>query len=278
MKEDEGWRSFALRIAACGIHAMLAVVYAGETPYRTAGRLRSYAANVPDIGAPDERQHANYVQHLLDGNGFPVFKPMLRIPASITRIISLLSFIWRKRALPNWSVFPTSTRQTLTSSDGLTPSSALERFGCFLSRALGTWQARNRSWGRRHHGDASYELRPERRISNDPLLFMICTWTLAVCANALRQGWNLRWQSPQAPLWARNPHEDHGRCAPAYPPSGCRAPAEATSDLGMFAVAAVILAILAVPWLVRNQQEYGDPLALKVFNSAFGGSRKRRTP
>jgi hypothetical protein len=58
------------------VHAALSLVYASETPYRTAGKLRiNRGASIPDIGAPDERQHANYVQTILDGKGFPVFQP-----------------------------------------------------------------------------------------------------------------------------------------------------------------------------------------------------------
>src|SRR5688572_11199607 len=58
------------------LHLGLAVAYAAITPYRQGGRLHfqggAYAA---DIGAPDERQHVNYVAHLVQGKGFPVFNP-----------------------------------------------------------------------------------------------------------------------------------------------------------------------------------------------------------
>src|SRR5579862_7909840 len=65
---------WALVIAV--VHAGLAAVYAAETPYRTPGRLLiNGGARVVDVGAPDERQHANYVQDLLDGKGFPVLRP-----------------------------------------------------------------------------------------------------------------------------------------------------------------------------------------------------------
>src|SRR5438105_9824815 len=60
-------------------HAVIAIVFAGVTPYRTPGRLFiNRGITIPDIGAPDERQHANYIQHLLDGKGIPTFQPAAR--------------------------------------------------------------------------------------------------------------------------------------------------------------------------------------------------------
>jgi len=252
------------------------VVYAGETPYRTAGRLRSYAANVPDIGAPDERQHANYVQHLLDGNGFPVFKPNVADSGEHYEDHQPPLFYLAEAGFANWSVFPTSTRQTLTSSDGLTPSSALERFWVFSISGFGDLAGQKSSWAAAITAMLPMNCALSGAISNDPLLFMICTWTLAVCANALRQGWNLRLAIAAGTLVGLGILTK--TTAVALLPILLLAvalPQKQRPTWGMFAVAAVILAILAVPWLVRNQQEYGDPLALKVFNSAFGGSRQK---
>src|SRR6185295_4224512 len=58
------------------------VAFNSVTPYRKPGFLLHQRnptdgrpVPVPDVGAPDERQHANYVKSLLDGKGFPVLKP-----------------------------------------------------------------------------------------------------------------------------------------------------------------------------------------------------------
>ncbi len=52
------------------------------TPYRSGGVLlgqRDPATGQPqqvsDVGAPDERQHANYTLKLVRGEGFPVLDP-----------------------------------------------------------------------------------------------------------------------------------------------------------------------------------------------------------
>src|SRR5687768_14778968 len=57
------------------IHMVLAILYANGAPYRASGVVINQSrARTNEIGAPDERQHANYVQHILDGKGIPVFK------------------------------------------------------------------------------------------------------------------------------------------------------------------------------------------------------------
>ncbi|MEJ5169517.1 MAG: hypothetical protein WHU10_00875, partial [Fimbriimonadales bacterium] len=69
----KAWQAAVVLVA---LHAILAIGYASLTPYRAAGRILLQGhAPAQDIGAPDERQHANYVQRLLDGGGLPVFDP-----------------------------------------------------------------------------------------------------------------------------------------------------------------------------------------------------------
>ena len=61
-------RVFLIILVIC--HLVLASVYAFQTPYRKAGLLLSQRqadgsyAPAQDIGAPDERQHANYIEFL----------------------------------------------------------------------------------------------------------------------------------------------------------------------------------------------------------------------
>ena len=67
---------------ALGIFVILLLFVGGATafndatPYRTAGALMTQRnpetgqpATAPDIGAPDERQHANYVARMARGEG-----------------------------------------------------------------------------------------------------------------------------------------------------------------------------------------------------------------
>ncbi len=64
-------RRIPLFLVALGLlHIGLSLWFASITPYRTAGTLGHMP--IPDVGAPDERQHANYIQGLLSGEGFPV--------------------------------------------------------------------------------------------------------------------------------------------------------------------------------------------------------------
>ncbi|MER3495655.1 MAG: hypothetical protein C4320_01830, partial [Armatimonadota bacterium] len=72
----------AIVAVAMLVHAALALQFARITPFRQSGILLSQRdpatgrpQRVLDVGAPDERQHLNYVAHLADGKGFPVFDP-----------------------------------------------------------------------------------------------------------------------------------------------------------------------------------------------------------
>ncbi|RYG45046.1 hypothetical protein EON79_13525, partial [bacterium] len=54
-------------------HIVLAATFAAKTPWRTGGVVTIGPSVERDIGAPDERQHANYIARLARGEGLPVF-------------------------------------------------------------------------------------------------------------------------------------------------------------------------------------------------------------
>jgi 4-amino-4-deoxy-L-arabinose transferase-like glycosyltransferase len=110
-------------------------------------------------------------------------------------------------------------------------------------------------------------------ISNDPLLFSLCTWTLAVSALALRQGWTMKLALIAGALTGLAILTK--TTAVALLPILLLAivlPQKKRPSLAMIGAALGVLAVVALPWLVRNQRLYGDPLAQKVFNQAFTGS------
>src|SRR5256885_1900149 len=75
---------YACLAALALLHLVFAITYATITPYRTPGYLAVMKTNpwsaVPDIGAPDERQPANYIINILKEGSLPVYRVMVSDP------------------------------------------------------------------------------------------------------------------------------------------------------------------------------------------------------
>lgn len=112
-------------------------------------------------------------------------------------------------------------------------------------------------------------------ISNDPLLFCLCTWTLAITARAVRIGWNLNSSLLAAVLTglALLTKTTAIALAPALIAGLLLSPKPRIGTKASLATISVAIS-LAIPlgWWIRNVQLYGDPLAMKAFNDAFVGS------
>ncbi len=267
-----------LAVLLAALHAVLAVVYAGETPYRTPGILLSYGHfPAPDIGAPDERQHANYIQTLLDGKGFPVFKPggpdvaehyedhqpplYYLAAAGFAKLVGVsddgeqiaFKIRWLKAILCAGTIIVIFFLGLwgLGRADAALGAAAIAAalpMNCALSGA----------------------------ISNDPLLFMICTWTLAICALGIRQGWTMKlaiFAGVLVGLGLLTKTTAIGLLPIIL--LAIALPQKKRPTWGMVGAAAAGLVLLTAPWLIRNSSLYGDPLALKAFNSAFTQSRQK---
>lgn len=258
------------------VHFGLALGFARVTPYRTSGFVLGQPAK--DIGAPDERQHANYVQSLLSGNGVPVFNP--RDPN--------LYESYQSHQPPLYYALAAAFARGMAVQDMSQPEGVRVRWlnalisltavlGCFC---LGLWGFG--SWRTGLAGAAVMGLLPMfvalgGAISNDPLLIALCTWSLAVMCRGAREGWT---NSRLLALGAL--------CGLAMLTKTSAVVLLPTMALALvvsvrrpslyqcllpFAVAAG----MAAPWWIRNVLVLGptyrfDPLAIKAFNDAFAGS------
>lgn len=271
--KTKGAPFLALMIAA--VHVILAFVYAAETPYRTAGILKiNGGVHIPDVGAPDERQHANYIQHLLDGKGFPVFRP--GGPDNGEH--------YEDHQPPLYYLSAAGFSKLVGVSDVNQPGASRLRWlnaivggftvlGVFY---LGLW-----GLGR---GDVALGAAAIAAalpmhcalggsIGNDPLLFALCTWALAFTAQAIRQGWTLKLALLVGGFVGLGILTK--TTAVGLLPILLLAlllPQKKRPSIAMVGACGGALLILAGPWLIRNQQLYGDPLAQKAFNVAFSGS------
>lgn len=281
MQKMRAWGPLAVILAA---FAVFTTLFINATPYRTAGVLQNQRdpatgqrQQVVDVGAPDERQHANYIRDLMQGKGLPVLKPgdpnlgetyqSHQPPAYY-----FLASAWAKA---------TGSNVEEPSGRGIRYLSLLLGLGTIIGVYFFVFWALNRTDAAL--AAASFCLMPmfialHGAISNDPLLFLCCTWTLALLVALMRFGVNFKTAALIGGLIGL------GICTK-------------TSAIGLFPIALVgalliarvrpeekrrilpagviiilISVLLAAPVWARNQSLYGDPLGMSAFNQAFVGS------
>lgn len=264
------------------LFACLCAVYNANTPYRHAGVLRyqrgadGQPAHIPDVGAPDERQHANYVKWLMDGKGFPVLRPDdpelgEHYQSHQPPLYYTIEAIWCK----------------LTGSDPTEPGSGfivrLPNLLVGLVTLLGVFQAVR--WGL---GDENVALAAtafaallpmnlalHAAVTNDPLLYCLCTWCMAFVAKGFALGLSRQvWVSAGLCAGLAILTKTTGivllptLLAASY--LAYRGPRKGQSLGWMWAC--LLALVVALPWMARNKGIYGDYFAVSVFNAAFKGS------
>lgn len=256
-------------------HALLALWFASITPYRTAGLIMHNPA--PDIGAPDERAHANYVQQLLDGHGIPTLDIDRMKSDSTYRaeqyeshqppLFYLAEFAWAK---------VTGVSDVSDPSAGLRLRALNALFGA--ATVVGVFFAAY--WGfKRLDLAAGAALFPallpmsvalSGAVSNDPLLFALIAWTMAVTCRALREGWTVKLAVLAGALTgAAILTKTTGVALLPVLLVGVLVPQLKRPSGRMVLAAVVAVSVISGPWLARNQSVYHDPLGRTLFNQAF---------
>lgn len=278
-------RNVALSIAIllAVAHMVLAGMYANVTPYRTPGILlgqRDPATgtfqNVPDVGAPDERQHANYVLRLTRGEGFPVLDPkdpnlIENYQAHQPPLFYLIEAGWTKLT----GVDLSSDEVGFLARFPNAMIGAATIIGTFF---LGFWGFRRYDVGVLSAAFAA--LLPMNAalsgaISNDPLLYCICTWVLANVVKGCVDGWCMG-IALRVGLLAGLGILTKTTAVALFPVLlVCLFVGPNRPNLKQVAVCMLVLVVVAAPWLLRNQSLYGDPLAISAFNEAFKNSPSR---
>lgn len=256
-------------------HLLLAFGYARETPYREAGILRFQGrAPAQDIGAPDERQHVNYVHRLARGEGFPVFDP--KDPNLYETYQSHQPPLYYLKAA-GWAKMLGLDILSESGGRGLRLQNAIIGAGTVVGVFFLVY------WGFRRVSasliaSAFAALLPMNvalsgAVGNDPLLIFFCTWTLGLCALGLRDGWTVGRAVALGVLV--------GLAALTKTTAVALMPVASLALLwpsprrwNLFALAGGIALLIPMGWWIRNQQLYGDPLAIGAFNEAFVGSPK----
>jgi 4-amino-4-deoxy-L-arabinose transferase-like glycosyltransferase len=233
--------------------------------------------HIPDIGAPDELEHVSYVQFLLDGKGLPVLDPDHPNAGAGYQSHQPPLFYFIEAGVSKL----TGQSDLSTKSAGLILRATNVLIGCSTVAGvffLGFW-----GYGKKEVGLAAaaflallpMNLALSGAVSNDPLLFSLCTWSLAVAALGMRQGWGVKRAAILGVLL--------GLAMLTKTTAAALVPAVLLGILisknrpnyRQLSVGIFFALLLVAPWWVRNQSLYGDPFAMKAFNLAFKASPTR---
>lgn len=269
-------RRIPIFLVAIGlVHIALALWFASITPYRTSGFLSH--APIPDIGAPDERQHANYIQSILNGDGFPIL--------DIERMKSDPDYRrerYEDHQPPLYYLSAAAWCKVIGVSDVSDPNSGFKLralnalFGC--ATLTGVFFVA--FWGfKRFDLACAAALFPallpmnvalSGAISNDPLLFALIAWTMAFIARAMREGWTTKLALLAGAFTGMAVlTKTTGLALGPVLLVVLFIPQVQKPRFVQVAIALAAVLLVAGPWLIRNQRVYHDPLAAGVFEKAF---------
>lgn len=257
----------------------LTLAFSINTPFRKPGLIvhQGPVHPAPDIGAPDELQHANYIAYLRSGKGFPVLDP------------SQPDFgeNYQSHQPPLYYLVATGwcaiTGSDPTNSDDSVKIRFLNTL-IGLGTILGTFYLARWGLGRDDVGLTAaafvalipMSLAIHAAVSNDPLLYCLMTWSLALLVLSLQKGWNFKRTLILAIFTGLAILTK--TTALALLPTIVVAlgvtyvKKHEKLSLTIPAIALIVPVLIALPWLLRNQSLYGDPFALKAFNEAFTGN------
>lgn len=265
-------------VVILAVYALLAMAYVSVTPYRTAGCLLSRMTDVvqPDIGAPDERQHTNYIRHLVNEKSFPIFDPkspdlyetyqshqpplyyLISAPVAAIAGSNDAAEMWALRlinvllgGLAVWGIFTGIRRLTGKPEVGVTAAAITAFLPMFLALSAS--------------------------VSNDMALFLIGVWLMNVIAIGWEKGWTMKLCALLG-LALGLGVLTKTTAVVLIPVAVYGLLAKKASRPTLNAVLAVGVAVLvALPWLIRNQALYGDPLAIRAFREASVGNLAAET-
>lgn len=261
-------------VPVLAIYLLLAMAYISVTPFRTSGCLLTRMSDVvqQDIGAPDERQHTNYVRHLVREKSFPVFEPdspdlyetyqshqpplyyLVASPAEMAFGGSETSEMWGLRfvnvilgGLVIWGIFVGMKRLTASAAVGFASAATTAFLPMFLALSAA--------------------------VSNDMALYLVAVGVMNVIALAWEQGWHLKnCLLLGALLGLGILTKTTAVILIPVAVYGLWAKREYRPKLPHVLAMVGLVALIALPWLLRNQSLYGDPLAIGAFQKASVGN------
>jgi 4-amino-4-deoxy-L-arabinose transferase-like glycosyltransferase len=257
-----------------GLYVLLCAAFIDVTPFRTGGHLLSRFQSEAqlDIGAPDERQHVNYVRHISDGKGFPVFDAKSaefretyqshQPPLYYLLAASLETYVHESPSAEKWVLrflnVLLGVVTVLLIVRGVTLFTGSEAFGavagCFVALMpmfIGLSSA----------------------VTNDMLLYCLASAMMAQIAFAWVNGWSTRSAMGLGLLLglALLTKTTALLLIPAVVVGMCIHP-QRRARFGQVIAVLLLAVLVSLPWLLRNQNLYGDPFAMAAFREASVGN------
>ncbi len=279
-------RNTLLTLAAIAIlHLLISSWFSSITPYRTAGfdlRLdpsTGRQAELKDLGAPDERQHVNYVRDLMASGRYPVLDPKdpnlyENYQAHQPPLYYTIAAAWAKVTGSHPDLEGRADGAKLRLLSGLL--GVLTVLGTFALARTCRFSDATSLLAASITAFLPMNLALSGAVSNDPLLFALSTWTLVWIVRGLNDGWNMTsilMVGACAGLAALTKTTAAALLVAIFAAGVLTFRNRAVSGKRSGPFLSLVLALLIVgPWWARNMQNYGDPFALKVFSQAFVGS------
>ena len=252
----------ALVALLAAVHLTLAMGFALVVPWRTPGT--SNGIRLPDIGAPDESAHANYVDQILKGRPWPILETGVAVRPEQYEDHQPPLFYALDAAFGS----ACGLEETASSRAGIALRGLNVMIGAstvFAAFLLGLWATDRARVG--VATAAVVALLPMNvalsgAVSNDPLLIALSMFTLALGVRSVRDpslatalgigaltGFAILTKFTGLLLIATFPFVLRGR--------------------RNMAAAFATTALIALPLFVRNQTVYHHPLATPAFNATF---------
>ena len=281
-------------------HFWLAAWFAMITPYRTGGILLNQRgpdgrpAYSKDMGAPDERQHANYIGYLLKEGKLPVFDP--KSPT--------LYDDYQSHQPPLFYGLAAGIAKVIGQTDVESQSfgrsirllncfvGALGVAGIFFAALWGTKSLEIACVASSFAALLPLNVALSGAISNDPLLCTLLSWVAALTLRAMCSDETVHAQLRSliigsfligAALWTKSSalvgllvftfaviSTMLGKQMPVDSD-----PSELTPYRTKFVVPLIVPFLIVFAIWARNMSLYGDPLAQSAFKEAFVGSAQK---
>jgi len=268
-------------IICAGIHLALSLVYAQITPYRSPGVLLSYGGiRIPDVGAPDERAHADYVQDLLTGEGLPYLNIDRMEHDSKYRadqyenhqppLYYLADAAWGRIAgvqnVDDTNAVRLRYLNCLIGSITVVGVVLLAFFSTnsrAISAGAGIFAAMLPS-----------NVALSGAVSNDPLLFCLSTWVIVVCVRSIIREWRpidllLVFILTALSILTKTSGVALIPCVVFAFLLKSPIVSQSRFNWKWLGIGCAAFMALIIPLLLRNIHTYGDPFAFNAFNLAF---------
>lgn len=259
------------------VHMVFALMFANLTPFKQSGILLGQRgpdglpAAVPDVGAPDELPHIVYIEHLKAGEGIPILDPR---DENLGRTYQSHQPPLFYGLAARWSDAFGETKLGLRSINAVI--GALTVLGVFAFAWWGTQRSEVAIVAAGFAALLPMHIALSGAVSNDPLLFCLCSWSLAMLALIARKGGTACIRDTTILGLITGLAFVTKTSSLALLPTILVAMIVLRKDVKLttWLPGAVVALGIGGMWWMRNIQVYGDPFAISVFQEAFVGSPK----